>query len=195
MSKFWLLLAAFPLPAFSDGPVHACRVKNETLLALATTVNNAGCVLERKNPSNGQSEVLLVHVDKGEKNQGWGIPGGKPATKQNDLKEPSPLLQASAKQIPFDYQEPLVCTAARETLEETGIEVVVEDLLAKETHFAAFTCRALNPEVLAKDLEAIDKKEIQKLAWHSLDDVVNGKLPMRFESNKEILKKLRDKQQ
>ncbi len=88
----------------------------------------------------------------------------------------------AAKNIPFDYQEPAVCTAYRETREETSVEVVVGNLISNSDSFAAFFCLALDPKALLKPLQSEDPAEVEKIGWFTLEEM---KAPgfLRFDSN------------
>lgn len=175
--------------AFGSDPVHGCRVKSEVLAKHAALVNNAGCVIMRE--KNGETQFLLVNVNAG----GWGFPGGKPSSKKVDAKTDKqtgkPYSEVTAKfaaNIPFDYEEPAVCTAYRETREETSLEVVVGDLIELQEQFAAFRCWPLQPELLEGPLTPQDEGEVRKIDWFSLREMgANGFL--RFESNLTIAKK------
>ena len=184
----FLLLA---VPSFADTPTHACRVKKETLKEYATVESNAGCVVHRVNSETSEVEFLMVYVDKSATDRGWGFPGGKPATKKNDLKE-NAIAKALATRTEYEYSEPVVCTAGRETFEETGIEVVVETIIDKSDAFIAFQCSAVDPELTKHIPTAVDTKEIKKTAWVTLDQVKKGTVPLRFESNLPILEKAYD---
>lgn len=171
---------------FADAPVHACRARTETLKTFATTENNAGCVLSRVR--DRELEFLLVYVDKnGGKDKGWTIPGGKPATRKNDATERRKTLNELAARTTYDYSEPVVCTAARETFEETGVEVVVEELLTREEKFLAFQCAPVDPKSLEGIPEAIDTDEIKKIAWVGIEQVRRNNIPLRFKSDLTVL--------
>lgn len=179
---------AFSCSIFAATPTHPCRVKNSSMREFATVENNAGCVVHRVNTKTSDLEFLLVYVDKGETDRGWGIPGGKPASKKNDMNE-NEISKALASRSTYEYSEPAVCTAGRETYEETGIEVVVEDLIEKQPKFLAFHCAPVEPKLTEGVAQAVDIKEIKRTAWASLEQIKRGNFKLRFESNLPILEK------
>src|SRR5690606_27235086 len=139
-----VLSTGFSASLLAADPVNACRVKADLPASAWSKVNNAGCVIAKE--ENGIKKFFMVYVDKGENDKGWGFPGGKPATRKNDAKlddngTPKSIATAAiANQVEFDYIEPAPCTAARETREEMGQEVIVGDIIVEQKYFIAFEC-------------------------------------------------------
>ncbi|MBY0369915.1 NUDIX hydrolase [bacterium] len=177
--------------AAASSPNHACRVMKPTLQQFATVENNAGCVIHRIDPKTSEVEFLLVYVEKGD-DKGWSLPGGKPATKKNDVKE-GPIAQALAARVPYDYSEPAVCTASRETFEETGMEVVVEELIEQQEKFLVFKCSPVDPGDVLEDIKAIDTREVHKTTWATLKQAQAAEFPLRFVSDRALLQKAHER--
>ena len=185
----WMLcLVSFSLSGYASDPVHGCRVKTSVLQKHGSLINNAGCVIARK--EKGETQFLLVYVAGG-KSSGWGFPGGKPASKEVDARLDKQTNQPysqktfiAANNVSFDYSEPAVCTAYRETREETGLEVVVGELIDNAESFAAFHCVPFDLQQLDK-LKAEDTAEIKRIGWFSIEQM-KAKGFLRFESNLSI---------
>ena len=129
---FTILMFFYSLNADAIAPVNACRVKKETLEKHSLLVNNAGCVITKT--ENETVSFLMVLNNNSKSDRGWAFPGGKTVNLKNDSKEKSKL------KIPKKptYAEPAVCTASRETREEIGSEVIVEDLVEIQKYFIDF---------------------------------------------------------
>lgn len=177
--------------AYADDPLHGCRVKEDSFKANAALLNNAGCIITRVN-KDGAKEYLMVNVDKSANDKGWGFAGGKPSSSKNDGKlnddgsPKSPTTYAFTKAVNFSYVEPAVCTAARETREELGIEVIVGDLIVNQSKFAAFHCTPTDPKDLEKAIVAEDKQEVKGIGWFTAEKAKEEGF-MRFKENIEIL--------
>lgn len=155
----------FPAFIFASSPVDGCRVKTTVLQKHGALVNSAGCVVTRS--VNGHLEFLQVLVNKGPGARGWGFPGGHSATRAQDLK--SDDTKAFASSVSFDYAEPAVCTAARETREEVGLEVIVGEPIDISDKFIAFECSAADVKKLQGVLLTKDEGEIKDIRWIDLD--------------------------
>jgi 8-oxo-dGTP pyrophosphatase MutT (NUDIX family) len=185
MKALGLLVLLFAGPSLKAMDASfSCRVKTDVIQAHASLMNNAGCLISRT--TDRAEEVLLV---RGPEQFGalLAFPGGTPAKKSADEKEKT--NRRFAKSVEFDYHEPSVCTAARETKEETGFDVIVGDLLDRSEYFNLFRC-----QIVAGGRAGIDELEISEVAWHRVASLISrheaGEKVFRFESNYEILKKL-----
>lgn len=175
MKRLLPALLVLASPVFALDFVSGCRVKADTLAKHGSLVHNGTCVITRE--AAGEVQFLLGYAGHSKK-VGWGFPGGKSLTKDFDSaldpktgKPFSPESFEAAKRIPHDYAEPAFCTAARETKEEMGVDVVVGDLLASNVQVAAFRCHALFPDQLKEPLHSHDPLEIQQVGWFSLREM------------------------
>lgn len=185
-----IILAAsiicFAAVTYAGDPQGGCRVKTDSLEQNAHILNNAGCLISRTNEKT--TELLMLYVDKGPDEKGWVFPGGKPTSKKNDGKmkngvPKSKAMKKIADSIEYDYVEPAVCTASRETKEEVGFDVVVGDLIHLGKYFAAFECLPTLPEHL-EGISTRDAEEVKNIKWVSMKDVEDG-LHLLYQ-NKEI---------
>lgn len=188
---FLAIFSIFLSYSWAGDPIGACRVKSSTLLKLNNgnvRSNNAGCLIHKK--EKGENYFLMVYVDKGADDKGWGFPGGGPSSKKEDSKvkegrAKSPARLAISQSVDYDYVEPVACTASRETFEETGLEVVVGDLISSSKYFVAFECDVVVGDL--DKLQAVDTKEVKKLQWKPFGDFLKKDF-LRFDSNIEIAK-------
>lgn len=187
-----ILLAA--ASAWAGDPSAACRVKKETFELHGAKLNNAGCVIARDN--NGVTEFLLVYVNKTtaeKKDEGWGLPGGGAASRAEDAKQEkdgrykSPGTYAISTQVSYDYVEPAVCTASRETREELGFEVIVGDLVMEEAKFLAFECTPNQHQYLRIQASPQDQQEVKvQPRWFTAEEAKKDGV-LRFKTNAAII--------
>ncbi len=170
-----MLAGLLALPAFGSDFVPGCRVKADTLVKHGSLTHNGTCVLTRE--VGGELQFLLGYAGNS-KQVGWGFPGGKALTTDFDSnlnpktgKPFSPESFEAAKNIPYDYAEPAFCAAGRETKEETGVDVVVGDLIKTTVTVAAFRCHVLFPDQLKEPLQSHDPAEIQQVGWFTLKEM------------------------
>lgn len=177
-----VVMACFAPSLFSMEASFSCRVKTDVLKKYASLTNNSGCLITRKKDS--AYEVLLVQSARSDGGL-LAFPGGTPAMKSADQKERSNRRFAQA--VAFDYHEPSVCTAARETKEETGYDVIVADLVDESKYFNLYRC-----ELVFEGRSTIDHSEVEKVEWFNLQRLIAqheaGQKIFRFESNYQILK-------
>ena len=107
------------------------------------------------------NKVLLLRQAKGESQEGfWGPPGGHADNEENPLK-----------------------VAARETKEETGLDIEIKGLIRggilviPDGREYAFTFFLAKPEKWKEIV--FPKNEISEYAWASLNDIKKGKYPLR----------------
>ena len=167
--------------------------KKQTIKHHGTIVTDAGCVIEMS--KGKERKYLLVYVDKGEDNKGWGFPGGSQASKAEDLEVDedtgSPVSEkttAIANTVEFDYSEPAICTAARETREETGSEVIIGDLISTAPYFTAFRCTFINPSAAEKSLVPEDQGEVLNIGWFTVEEMKEDGF-LRFDNNLDIIER------
>jgi 8-oxo-dGTP pyrophosphatase MutT (NUDIX family) len=188
--------------AVSAEPLFGCRVKPEVIKSTAHLSNNAGCLITKGKGKNLKVMMLYTRKDKG----GYAFPGGTIATMKNDIDEAKEeknttaalLLEAAKKNGIKDYHEPIVCTAARETKEETGLDVIVGDLFVEQKYFIVFKCYA-HPSQFLDGIKPLDTHEVKTgaLRWISkkdfkkMKDGEKGKTKERFVyQNVDILRKV-----
>jgi len=185
-------LFLFSSHSFAAEPVGGCRVKADTLQRYGSFVSSSGCLITRIN--HGIREYLLVYVEKGD-DRGWGFPGGKSASREHDSKidsktgEPkSESLYQVSQTTHFDYAEPAVCTASRESREEIGSDVIVGDLIDRSKYFTVFHCILAESSMPRGSLTPNDTHEVQGIGWYSRQQMQKKNF-LRFESNLDIVKK------
>lgn len=165
---------------FAVPPSSACRVTKESIQKYGTLINNAGCVITKE--EEGKLKFLMVYNDNGKKDRGWAFPGGTHVSPKSDKAENYSI------NVPenYSYDEPAICTASREAREELGSEVIIGDLVLQQEKFIAFSCYLLHPEKVSN---RDNSEEIKAIKWLSLSDIVNQVVPMRFQSNIDIVKR------
>lgn len=81
--------------------------------------------------------------------------------------------------------ERAVCTAARETREETGMQVLVEDqIMVFENGFHLYRCRMQT----ANETGPLDRVEISGYDW--FDEAQRTEIPWRFEQQRDLVNRL-----
>ena len=188
-----ILFCGYAPLALSSAPTNACRAKLETIEQHGTIVSDAGCVIEMS--KGKERKYLLVYVDKGEGKKGWGFPAGSQASRTEDLEvdedtgsPTSVKTTAIAKTVEFDYSEPAICTAARETREETGSEVIIGDLISTSPKFTAFRCTFTNPMAAEQSLVPEDQGEVLQIGWFSVEQMQEDGF-FRFPDNLDIIER------
>jgi len=183
---FCVFTVIAPALSWAADPGFSCRVKSDVLKDYSSLINNAGCLITRNQGKDIEAMFVRSTARDG---GGLAFPGGGPATKTNDLKHETTRGLASG--VGFDYAEPAVCTAARETKEETGLNVIVADVFDISDYFILFHCKLLPTQI---DRTAIHRDEVEGVEWHSVAKVLREfkKTPgiLRFESNAPLLEKL-----